>query len=74
MMKTDAFQEVSLDAFQDASIDDASIFPVEDRLVEDGLSDIEFYISDFTTNQPFKSELTEYLEEPLERGVQEFNF
>lgn len=68
MMKTDVFQEVSLDAFQDASIDDASIFPVED-----GLSDIEFYISDFTTNQPFKSELTEYLEEPLERGVQEFN-
>ncbi|CAK8535648.1 unnamed protein product [Lathyrus sativus] len=74
MMKTDAFQEVSLDAFQDVSLDDdASIFPVEDRLVEDGLPDIEFYVSDFTTNQQFKSELTEYLEEPLEPNVQEFN-
>ncbi|XP_058774100.1 zinc finger BED domain-containing protein DAYSLEEPER-like [Vicia villosa] len=72
MMKTDAFQEVSLDAFQDVSLDDASIFHVEDGLVEDGLSDIEFYISDFT-NQQFKSELTEYLEDPLEPGVQEFN-
>ncbi|CAI8611729.1 unnamed protein product [Vicia faba] len=73
MMKTDAYQEVSLDGFQGVSIDDASIFPVEVGLVEDELSDIEFYISDFTTNQEFKSELTKYLEEPLEPNVQEFN-
>ncbi|KAK2371604.1 zinc finger BED domain-containing protein DAYSLEEPER [Trifolium repens] len=59
MMKTDAFQEVSLDG---------SCFPAED-----GLSDIEFYISDFTTNQQFKSELNEYLEEPQEPSVQDFD-
>ncbi|MCI12424.1 putative AC transposase, partial [Trifolium medium] len=59
MMKTDAFQEVSFDG---------SFFPAED-----GLSDIEFYISDFTANQQFKSELNEYLEEPLEPSVQEFD-
>ncbi|PNY11936.1 putative AC transposase, partial [Trifolium pratense] len=54
MMKTDEFQDVSFDG---------SFFPAED-----GLSDIEFYISDFT-----KSELSEYLEEPLEPSVQEFD-
>ncbi|KAL2338164.1 hypothetical protein Fmac_012610 [Flemingia macrophylla] len=32
---------------------------------EDGLSDFEFCISDFTGNSQFKSELDEYLEEPL---------
>jgi len=40
---------------------------------DDGLSDIEFYISDLTCNQQFKSELDEYLEEPLETRVQEFD-
>ncbi|XP_027340723.1 zinc finger BED domain-containing protein DAYSLEEPER-like [Abrus precatorius] len=59
MIKTEPFQEVSLDG---------SLFTSED-----GLSDFEFYISDFTCNQQFKSELDEYLEEPLEPRVQEFN-
>ncbi|RHN76541.1 putative transcription factor/ chromatin remodeling BED-type(Zn) family [Medicago truncatula] len=59
MMKTEAFQEVSLDE---------SFFPPED-----GISDIQFYISDFTTNQQYKSELNVYLEEPLESSAQEFD-
>ncbi|RDX80143.1 Zinc finger BED domain-containing protein DAYSLEEPER, partial [Mucuna pruriens] len=40
---------------------------------EDGLSDYEFYISDFTGNPQFKSELDEYLEEPLLTRVEEFD-
>ncbi|KAK7294071.1 hypothetical protein RJT34_16954 [Clitoria ternatea] len=35
---------------------------------EDALSDYEFYISDFTDDFQFKSELDEYLEEPLLSG------
>ncbi|WVZ23080.1 hypothetical protein V8G54_001624 [Vigna mungo] len=40
---------------------------------DDGLSDYEFYISDFTGNPQFKSELEEYLEEPLLTSVEEFD-
>ncbi|XP_061340090.1 zinc finger BED domain-containing protein DAYSLEEPER-like [Gastrolobium bilobum] len=58
-IKTDPCQEGSLDG---------SIF-----VDEDGFSDYEFYISDFTGNQQFKSELDEYLEEPLQPRVQEFD-
>ncbi|KAK7270655.1 hypothetical protein RJT34_25966 [Clitoria ternatea] len=61
MTKTESFQD------EEGSLDE-SLFTVDD-----GLSDIEFYISDFTCNQQFKSELDEYLEEPLEPIVQEFN-
>ncbi|GAU27818.1 hypothetical protein TSUD_113980 [Trifolium subterraneum] len=59
MMRTDAFQEVSFDG---------SFFSAED-----GLPDIDFCISELTTNQQIKSELMEYLEEPLEPSVQEFD-
>nr|XP_025676722.1 zinc finger BED domain-containing protein DAYSLEEPER isoform X1 [Arachis hypogaea]XP_025676723.1 zinc finger BED domain-containing protein DAYSLEEPER isoform X1 [Arachis hypogaea] len=37
------------------------------------LDDYEFYISDFVGNQQFKSELDEYLEEPLLSSHQEFD-
>ena len=57
MIKTEPFQEF-----------DGSLFAADD-----GLSDFEFYISDFTCNQQFKTELDEYLEEPLEPRVQEFD-
>lgn len=39
----------------------------------DEFSDYEFYISDFTGNPQFKSELDEYLEEPLLTRVEEFD-
>ncbi|WVZ01487.1 hypothetical protein V8G54_027556 [Vigna mungo] len=59
MIKTESFEEGAFDA---------SLFTGDD-----GLSDIEFYISDLTCNQQYKSELDEYLEEPLETRVQEFD-
>ena len=59
MIKTELCPEGSLDD---------SLF-----LAEDGLSDYEFYISDFTGSQQFKSELDEYLEEPLLPNDQEFD-
>ncbi|KAL1298059.1 zinc finger BED domain-containing protein DAYSLEEPER-like [Arachis hypogaea] len=40
---------------------------------EDGLFDIELFISDFAGDHQFNSELSEYLEEPLEPQVQEFD-
>ncbi|XP_057454160.1 zinc finger BED domain-containing protein DAYSLEEPER-like [Lotus japonicus] len=58
-LKTEAYQEGSIDG---------SIFVDEDKL-----SDYECYISDFTGIQQYKSELDEYLEEPLLPGVEEFD-
>ncbi|XP_020227599.1 zinc finger BED domain-containing protein DAYSLEEPER [Cajanus cajan] len=58
---------IKAELFPDGSFD-GSLFAAED-----GLSDIELYISDLTCNQQFKSELDEYLEEPLEPRVQEFD-
>ncbi|XP_027344716.1 zinc finger BED domain-containing protein DAYSLEEPER-like [Abrus precatorius] len=52
---------------QEGSLDD-SLF-----VDEDALSDYEFYISDFTDNQQFKSELDEYLEEPLLPRAKDFD-
>ncbi|XP_057459027.1 zinc finger BED domain-containing protein DAYSLEEPER-like [Lotus japonicus] len=82
-MKTDPFQKGSLETkpfqfqsgsfeiepFPEGSFDfDGSPFDAED-----GLPDIEFYISDFISNPSFKSELSEYLEEPLEPRVPDFD-
>nr|XP_027191257.1 zinc finger BED domain-containing protein DAYSLEEPER-like isoform X2 [Cicer arietinum] len=49
--------------------------PVDGSLFVDegGISDFEFFISDFTCMQQFKSELDEYLEEPLLSDVKEFD-
>ncbi|KAJ1426684.1 Ribonuclease H-like superfamily [Sesbania bispinosa] len=59
MIKTEPFQEGSFDG---------SLFAAED-----GFSDVEFFMSDFTVSQQFTLELNEYLEEPLEPRVQEFD-
>jgi len=59
MIKTESFEEGAFDG---------ALFAGDDEL-----SDIEFYISDLTCNQQFKSELDEYLEEPLGSRVQEFD-
>lgn len=69
MIKTDDGNEVMIktEPMQEGSFDD-SLF-----VDEGGLSDYEFYISDFIGNQQFKSELDEYLEEPLLPIVQEFD-
>ncbi|XP_028766380.1 zinc finger BED domain-containing protein DAYSLEEPER-like [Neltuma alba] len=58
MIKTEPYQEGSLDG---------SII-----IDTDGLSDLEIYISDITGNQ-IKSELDQYLEEPLLPRVEEFD-
>lgn len=49
--------------------------PVDGSLFVDegGLSDFEFNISDFTSMQQFKSEMDEYLEEPLLSESKEFD-
>jgi len=55
------------ETYQEGSVD-CSLF-----VDGDGLSDYEFYISDFTGNPQFKSELEEYLEEPLLTSAEEFD-
>lgn len=63
-------------------VQDGNEFFVKTELVEegetllstgDGLSDFEVYISEITGNQQMKSELDQYLEEPLLPRVQEFD-
>lgn len=75
MIKTEPCQEGSIDGneimiktepYQEGSID-GSLF-----IDTDGLSDLEIYISDLTSNQ-IKSELDQYLEEPLLPRVEEFD-
>ncbi|XP_019436348.1 PREDICTED: zinc finger BED domain-containing protein DAYSLEEPER-like [Lupinus angustifolius] len=58
---------ITIEAYQEGSID-GSLFATEDEL-----SDIEYYLSDFTGNYQFNSELNEYLEEHLEPNIQEFD-
>ncbi|TXG69396.1 hypothetical protein EZV62_004331 [Acer yangbiense] len=41
--------------------------------IGDGLSDFEVYITELTSSQPMKSELDQYLEEPLVPRTQEFD-
>ncbi|XP_061355385.1 zinc finger BED domain-containing protein DAYSLEEPER-like [Gastrolobium bilobum] len=45
----------------------------EEGSIESALSEFDIYISDLIGNQQWKTELTEYLEEPLEPIVQKFD-
>ncbi|XP_028779151.1 zinc finger BED domain-containing protein DAYSLEEPER-like [Neltuma alba] len=58
---------IRTDSCQDQSFDESLL------VAEDGLSDFDIYISDFTCNQQMKSELEQYLEDPLLPSAEEFD-
>ncbi|KAI9110294.1 hypothetical protein K1719_018736 [Acacia pycnantha] len=58
---------ISIDSCQDQSFDESLLD------VENGLSDFDIYISDFTCNQQMKTELEQYLEDPLLPSPDEFD-